>query len=400
MPLGFKFVWYSEISKFPSDVLSDHYPGTPNIGDMCNIPGMLEKQLIETPDVICGGTPCQAFSTSGHRKGLNDDRGNLTKKFVEIIDANDIVREELGKQKTIVFWENVVGVLSDKTNAFGIMISALAGLNDVIECHRFGYAGLLKGPKRNIAWRVLDAKYFGLPQQRKRVYLVAGGNDWNPENILFEKTSSMKHIEYPNTALSFTKNGTNFEVFRKYTDCLEASYGTKWNGNAAAFNGSLYVAENRKLRRLTPEECEILMGFPKGYTNITNSRFSTRYRAIGNSWAIPVIRWIGSRMLSYDSLQDWSFPKSKTNGYQLEQFQKKYTIDPSTTINCSDYPENPSFGNLGDVVEKCEFNNLFISSKASAGILRRATERGVKINPRLKTYLDKTALCVEENPYD
>lgn len=174
-PLGFEFKWFSEIADFPSMVLKEKYPDVVNLGDMNDIPDMLRSEGICVPDLICSGTPCQAFSLAGWKQGLNDDRGNLILKFVDIVGANDLKREEHGLQPSIVFWENVEGVLTDKTNAFGYLVSSLAGLNDVIEMKRWPNVGVVRGSKRNVAWRVLDAKFFGVPQQRKRVYLLAGG---------------------------------------------------------------------------------------------------------------------------------------------------------------------------------------------------------------------------------
>ena len=91
-----------------------------------------------------------------------------------------------------------------------------------------------------------------------------------------------------------------FEVFREYSDCLYSAYGTKWNGNAAAYNGSLFVVQDEKIRRLSPLECERLMGFPDEYTNIKGAKRTNRYQAIGNSWAVPVVQWIGKRLVSYE----------------------------------------------------------------------------------------------------
>ena len=140
-PLGMSFSWYSEIASFPSAVLAEKYPNISNVGDMQNIPELIEQSKIESPDMICGGTPCQAFSYAGWQQGLNDDRGNLTLKFVDIINANDRKRILEKKKKTIVFWENVEGVLSDKTNAFGCMISSLAGMSNVLVRKRWPNAG-------------------------------------------------------------------------------------------------------------------------------------------------------------------------------------------------------------------------------------------------------------------
>lgn len=296
--LGFQFQWFSEISTFPSKLLQVKYPETPNLGDMCDLPERLKKLEVQSPDLICGGTPCQAFSLAGWKKGLTDDRGNLTLKFVDIINANDDVRIAKQQKRTIVFWENVEGVLRDKTNAFGCFIASLAGYDDEIQIKgKWPQSGLVRGPLRNIAWRVIDAKHFGLPQQRKRLYVVAGGKDFNPEDVLFELGSIGQPSQAKKTRLEFTIGKHSIEVFRSYTDCLYSAYGTKWNGNAAAYNGSLFVHQNGRLRRLTPLECERLMGFPDNYTDLPGARTTSRYQAVGNSWAVPVIRWLGYRIL-------------------------------------------------------------------------------------------------------
>ena len=195
-PLGLNFEWFSEIDEFPSKVLEERYPDKVNVGDMNDIPDKIINKSISAPDLICGGTPCQAFSLAGLKKGLTDDRGNLTLKFVDIIESNDEIRESNALDKTIVFWENVEGVLSDKTNAFGCLVSSLAGLDEIIPRKKWANSGIIYGPSRNVAWRVLDAKYFGLPQQRRRLYLLAGGTSFHPENILFE-LHEKEFPEYP-----------------------------------------------------------------------------------------------------------------------------------------------------------------------------------------------------------
>ncbi len=121
-------------------------------------------------DSLCKGG-WQAFSLAGWKNGLNDDRGNLTLRFVDIAEASDSVRLSAGKPRSVIFWENVEGVLTDKTNAFGCLVSSLAGLPGVLAFPKWPNAGIVRGPKRNIAWRVLDPKYFGLPQQRRRLWI-------------------------------------------------------------------------------------------------------------------------------------------------------------------------------------------------------------------------------------
>ena len=122
---GYNFKWFSEVAEFPSRLLSHEYPSIPNLGDMIGIPHQLRQGEASSVDIICGGTPCQAFSLAGWKRGLQDDRGNLTLSFVDIVDENDRLRVNDGKSKTVVLWENVEGVLRDKTNAFGCFISSL-----------------------------------------------------------------------------------------------------------------------------------------------------------------------------------------------------------------------------------------------------------------------------------
>ena len=124
---------------------------------MTRIDTMINNNEIPYVDMICGGTPCQAFSFAGWKNGLTDERGNLTLKFVDIVEANDRERAKNGLKPGIVLWENVEGVLSDKTNAFGCLISALAGVDDVINIKKYSKSGVVEGGKRNVAWLVVCA---------------------------------------------------------------------------------------------------------------------------------------------------------------------------------------------------------------------------------------------------
>lgn len=398
-PLGFKFQWFSEIARFPSQVLEEKHPNIINLGDMIEIPQKIIDGSIDIPDLICGGTPCQAFSLAGLQNGLNDDRGNLTMKFVEIVEANDTQRIKRGLNPSVIFWENVEGVLTDKTNAFGCFVSSLAGFNEVIDIKRWPNSGVIHGPKRNIAWRVLDAKYFGLPHQRRRLYLLAGGTDFYPENILFEKHLGTLS-EYPESDLIFEKEGSKFEVFREYTDCLYAAYGTKWNGNAAAYNGSLFVVQDDRIRRLSPLECERLMGFPDNYTNIKGSTRTTRYQAVGNSWAIPVIRWIGNKLLNYDKDKLYLSDNTKESlysrthhiedvGYFINLDKDLVYINDELTLNCTAIPEESNFSTMKDIVSSDAPKQIYISPVGCFGIVRRKRERNLNMNPRLEKVLLK-----------
>ena len=188
-PLGWKAAWLSEIEPFPCAVLKHHYPDVPNLGDMTMLPERILSGEVEAPDLFCGGTPCQAFSVAGLRNSLEDARGNLSLTFVGIANAIDHVRSVRGDAPAIIFWENVPGVLSTKDNAFGCFLAALAGENDPVTCPdgKWSTAGVVVGQTRTVAWRVLDAQYFGVAQRRRRVFVIASARaDFDPAEVLFE----------------------------------------------------------------------------------------------------------------------------------------------------------------------------------------------------------------------
>ena len=196
-PLGWRAAWLAEIEPFPSAVLAHHYPSVPNLGDMTLLPARIAHGEVEAPDVFCGGTPCQAFSVAGLRKSLDDARGNLSLTFVEIADEIDRARRKLNLPECVVFWENVPGVLSTADNAFGCFLGGLAGEDAPLvppgpapkpgRPWKWPNAGAVFGPQRAIAWRVLDAQYFGVAQRRRRVFVVASARKgFDPAAVLFE----------------------------------------------------------------------------------------------------------------------------------------------------------------------------------------------------------------------
>jgi len=188
-PLGWKAAWLAEIEPFPSAVLAHHYPDVPNLGDMTALPGRIASGEVEAPDVFCGGTPCQAFSVAGLRRSLDDARGNLSLTFCEIANAIDLSRAGGNRPPAIIFWENVPGVLNTKDNAFGCFLAGLAGEDGdlVAPGGKWPNAGAVYGPQRAVAWRVLDAQYFGVAQRRRRVFVVASARDgFDPAAVLFE----------------------------------------------------------------------------------------------------------------------------------------------------------------------------------------------------------------------
>jgi DNA (cytosine-5)-methyltransferase 1 len=201
-PLGWKCVGVAEIEKFPSATLAHHYPGVRNHGDFTKV----DTKRLGRVDILCGGTPYQAFSIAGARQSLDDARGNLTLAFVGL--AHELAE---GNGLRNVVWENVPGVLSTKDNAFGCFLAGLVGADRAFlpasPCPAVGKSnrswgwsakerahyikwprsGMVTGPKGRAAWTVKDAQYYGLAQRRERVIVIADfGNGADPAAVLFE----------------------------------------------------------------------------------------------------------------------------------------------------------------------------------------------------------------------
>lgn len=214
--LGWKAAWFAEIEKFPAAVLAHHYPAVPNLGDMTKIAAGVRAGSIPAPAVMVGGTPCQAFSIAGLRKSLDDPRGQLTLAYVDLANAIDEKRIENGEQPAVHLWENVPGSLSTPDNAFGFFLAGMAGEDEAFEpgprpergksnefwrwkknpeegsgggehVAKWPKSGCVYGPQRQLAWRLLDAQYFGVAQRRRRIFVVASArNDVDPSEILLE----------------------------------------------------------------------------------------------------------------------------------------------------------------------------------------------------------------------
>jgi len=305
--MGWKPVGFSEIEKFPSQVLAHHYPQVTNLGDMTKYK---EWNINDSVGLLVGGTPCQSFSVAGLRKGLDDPRGNLALTYVGILDKF--------RPKWCI-WENVPGVLSSgKGRDFGAFLGALGELG-------YGWA-----------YRVLDAQNFGVAQRRRRVFVVGCLGNWeSAAKVLFESESlsgDIKKIKKHEQKNSIN-NGTGFEQYCTKVAPTITSSASGWSrpGNVATepdtyiavdtYNGTIQgnitatmtadmagpthsgpkVMQNMAVRRLTEIECERLQGFPDNYTNIReNCPSGARYKALGNSMAVPVMRWIGERINNYE----------------------------------------------------------------------------------------------------
>ncbi|EMN5860606.1 phage N-6-adenine-methyltransferase [Pluralibacter gergoviae] len=351
-PLGWKAAWFSEIEAFPSAVLAERWPEVVNLGDMTKIAAAVRAGDVQAPDVMVGGTPCQAFSIAGLRNGLADARGQLTLSYVELANAIDDKRIEHGEEEAIFVWENVPGVLTSHDNAFGCFLAGLAGESCELKPSggKWTHSGCVYGPQRTIAWIVKDAQYFGVAQRRKRVFVVASARKgFDPGQVLFESEGVRRDTppsREPQTSVAALtargvgtcgaddnqaqaghllafgggNTGGNIDVaacltakgqridFEVETFAVHGTQDPDTNLELAHTLGRNHGQENAisngvQVRRLMPVECERLQGFPDSHTLIswrgkeaTECPDGPRYRAIGNSMAVPVMRWIGERI--------------------------------------------------------------------------------------------------------
>lgn len=200
-PFGFQPVAFSEIEPFPSAVLARHYPDVPNMGDMTqyatwNIPAI---------DILAGGTPCQSFSVAGKRGGLSDERGNLCLTFCQMADHFD---------PAWVLWENVPGVLSSVDNAFGCLLGKLCGFGSPVQPaagRKHQPCGVVAGPRRTVAWRIMDAQWHGVPQRRRRVFVLAsrGAGNWAAADALLPLGDRLpRHLEARRKARQKASSGS------------------------------------------------------------------------------------------------------------------------------------------------------------------------------------------------
>lgn len=342
-PLGWKCVGFSEIEPFPCSLLAHHYPTVPNLGDITQI---TEQQIAELGDfdVLVFGSPCQDLSAAGTRKGFQD--GTRSNLFYEALRIFDYARKH--NNCRFALWENVPGAFSSNKGAdFAAVVREMAGLQGVpIPPHGWGNSGVALGENGLFEWRVLDAQYFGLAQRRKRVFaIIDTGNWYDRPPILFEQESVRGDIDQSEKTgrgiAVATANGTRTACYGLDTQqpparisleksaCLTASShkepvgvfitnaytihadptpkvsenvsGTlRASGGGGIVPPTLATTSDFIIRRLTPVECERLMGFDDDYTNIPHkgkpATNAPCYKALGNSMAVPVMRWIGERI--------------------------------------------------------------------------------------------------------
>jgi len=316
-PLGWRCAFLSEIDPFCRAVLKHHFPEVPLHEDFTTI----QAGDYAAIDLLVGGTPCQSFSIAGLRGGLADERGNLALEYLRLAGR---------LRPRWLVWENVPGVLSSHGGRdFGAFLGALVEL---------GYG---------VCWRVLDAQYFNLAQHRARLFAVGYLGDWRRAAAVLLEPACLRGGPPPRrsarqgvagtiapSAHPGGFNGHDADTPDAYSAGRTTEDGTgrgaplvvAYGGNNTS--GPLEVAScvnahgridfetetfavhapevAGAVRRLTPRECERLQGFEDDYTLIIwrglPARDGPRYRALGNSMAVPVMAWIGERIAMVEAM--------------------------------------------------------------------------------------------------
>lgn len=296
-------VWASEIEPFPCSVTARHFPNVKQLGDITQI----NPDEIEPVDIICAGSPCQDLSIAGKRKGLDGERSGLFRTAVELVRR---MRERTaGEYPRFFVWENVPGAFSSNRGMDFRAVLEEIGESKIPmpQGNRWATAGLVQCPGAEIAWRVLDAQYWGVPQRRRRIFLVAdfAADGRCAGEILFEPEGVRGDPAESKGAGKETAGGAEDcariavydmthadevmrPVFGGIVPTLNARMGT--GGNQVPV-----VLTEGKVRRLTPTECERLQGLPDGYTE--GGSDTARYKALGNGMAQPCADYVIRRIV-------------------------------------------------------------------------------------------------------
>lgn len=342
--LGFEPAAFAEIAPFPSAVLAHHYPDVPNLGDVTAITENQIKNLGHI-DIVVGGSPCQDLSIAGKRNGLAGERSGLFHEQIRIFNA---ARHFCGAR--FLLWENVPGAFSTNNGRdFAVVVGTMAGCQFDVPKDGWGTEGVALGNNGLVEWAVLDAQWFGVAQRRRRVFALLDTGDWRDRPPILLERDSLRgnspprrckgtgttavpapsignESSHPLIAMAHGQAGAEIATDRspsltcnheapiiaygfqpriarngrgdmgEVVNALTAQAGETGKGDAAPC-----VATVMQARRLTPRECERLQGFPDDYTLIPVSSAKMaadgpRYKALGNSMAVPVMRWIGQKL--------------------------------------------------------------------------------------------------------
>lgn len=402
---GFEPGFHCEKDDFCRSVLKRNWPAVVNAGD---IQQLIAKD-IPAADVWTAGFPCQDLSLArtphGKRNGLKGAQSGLFYTFLDLLSAH---------KPPVVLLENVAGLLNSHKGAdLNALISSLTKL---------GYG---------VAWRVLNARYFGAPQSRPRVFICAWhGSPSNAVKALFEDETAAKPTNERRGFMVESKCLESGISVPQVAFCISATSGRHTGLDWARS----YVTYSNAVRRLTPLECEQLQGLPENWT-IPDKDYvvpirgieTSRYHAIGNAVCVPVVQWVAGRISNVLQTPDFEAegvkkptikqqlqslaetrlsPKSEVQELIIDSDESKWRSggiaykDWIVTAAVSSSPVAAIPSRLIDVIEKKKVHQrYFLSTNAAQGILRRVDKLGRHLFPPLDTALRKIS-APSATPHD
>lgn len=323
---GITPIWASEIEPSPIAITKKHFPKMERLGDITKFHG----GEIPPVDVITFGSPCQNLSNIGNREGLAGNKSSLFYEAIRIIE--EMRNQTNGQYPALAIWENVMGTFSsnDRMDFKAVLESFTKTTIPIPPSREWAHAGMVRGRSIDLCWRVLDAQYWGVPQRRKRIFLVADFREQRAKEILFDSqrlfpdsTVIQSRELFPsirNRLLTQETRGNlstihPFQERRMRTTAKEqnqkgfiSSFGKATDPFPTLLAGTVDVfafwhkgkEEEGFIRKLTPLECERLMGLPEDWTKWSfdgqSISDSARYKALGNSIVLPCAQFILSNV--------------------------------------------------------------------------------------------------------
>jgi DNA (cytosine-5)-methyltransferase 1 len=402
---GFKTSFFCEVDDFCRDVLADHWPNVPIGGDVAK----LEPSTIPDARVWTAGFPCQDLSLAKVPHGRTGFRGEKSSMFFAF---HNLLRVRLPE---VVLLENVVGLLSSHGGAdFQRLIASLTEL---------GYG---------VAWRVLNARYFGVAQSRPRVFVCAWlGRPDHAVASLYEENASTVQLNERSGFITPTHCDVSGATVPLTSYCISATSGRHTGLDWARS----YVSYENSVRRLTPLECERLQGFPDNWTKIGPAQVTPidgndteRYKAVGNAVAVPVVEWLAARIhkrlqppqkLTGSSTKrprsasaricalapEFASPVARQHHLRREavgEWQRGGWASGDIVVHApaSTAPIVPVESKFIDAVERGRVQSrYFLSANAAIGILRRVERRGRHLFAPLDASLRRLAAAGSDQSF-
>lgn len=400
--VGFEVKYQCEINDFCRRILEKHWPAVKREVDITKA----SSKAIPKADIWCGGFPCQDVSVARGSMGRDGLNGKNSGLFYNLLD---LIKTSLPE---VILIENVTGLLSSHGGKdFKIIIESLTHL---------GYG---------VSWRIFNARYFGVPQSRPRVYICAWkGSLEKAVYALHENENSIKPVKPRDGFLKVYKSKSLGLSVPEVAYCLAATSGrhtgTDWSRT--------YVSYFNKVRRLTPNESEKLQGFPPDWTLPSDVQDlkkiqdidTLRYHAVGNAVSVPVVVWIAERIKQIKSrsiinkgiqpvirkFSDFASIKTRTQYFSELNSGTLFTKSKAATTKIKwqaggmaigdeiidtvvhPCPTFPLESNLIDIMDEATpGNKYFLSSSAARGILRRVNHQGRSLFKPLTDALLKLA---------